>query len=296
MKTAMVLLIVAAFALGGCDDDDDVTILRESPAPQPPQGVTSVTGDDAVYLFWFGPYDHDLDEFIVYRSDVADAGYNEIGRVDAEDNPNLNLIIYKYIDLTAANGDSWYYAVATVDLDGRVSELSAEDVFDTPRPEGEVQLADTTASPADAGYNFVFDTIVSFDSPFADIWIDQVGGTFYINSGLSRDSWLQDMGYTDVFTDTIVYPDTLRDVGEAPVDGWTAFTGIELIEGHTYVIWTDDQHFAKMRVKELYANSVLFQWAYQLVRGLPELAPPSDGGDGSVVIDNSSSNNAAVGQ
>lgn len=290
VKKVMIVLTVAAFALGGCGGDDDITIIRQNPDPQPPQGLTSVTGDEAVFLFWFGPYDRDLKEFIVYSSEEAEAGYEEIGRVAAIDNPDLDLIIYEYVDLGAGNGDTWYYAIASVDLDGRVSELSAEEVFDTPRPEGEVRLWDRAALGSQSGYSFLLDSIVSWDDDVADVWVDSVEGVFYLNDGASIPDF-QDMGYTESFDD----------IGWAPQVGWSQLLFMELIAGHTYVLRIGtfpDYNYGKMRVKSIGVSSVLFQWAFQTSLNNPELAPPSDGGEGPVVIDNpnSSSANAATGQ
>ncbi|MCB0748236.1 MAG: hypothetical protein KDC90_12320, partial [Ignavibacteriae bacterium] len=41
--------------------------------------------------------------------------------------------------------------------------------------------------------------------------------------------------------------------------------------GHTYVIWTWDNHFAKVRVKAITGDRVVFDWAYQLLEGEPQL-------------------------
>ena len=37
--------------------------------------------------------------------------------------------------------------------------------------------------------------------------------------------------------------------------------------GHTYVIWTWDNHFAKIRIKSISNERVVFDWAYQLLEG-----------------------------
>ncbi|HMB69817.1 MAG TPA: hypothetical protein VKU85_10915, partial [bacterium] len=63
--------------------------------------------------------------------------------------------------------------------------------------------------------------------------------------------------------------------------------GVELIPGHTYVVWTHDSYFAKLRVvaiveKAGIPSAILFDWAYQVDQGNPELAPPAPvaaGGD-----------------
>ena len=63
----------------------------------------------------------------------------------------------------------------------------------------------------------------------------------------------------------------------SPEYGWSDLGYVELILGHTYVIWTADDHFAKMRMESMNASgSVTFQWAYQTAQGILELAPPAN--------------------
>jgi len=245
---------VALFALNGCEEDNTAF----DPVPAAPQGVYSVTGDFAVYLYWYGPYERDIAEFIIWRSNQPREGYVEIGRRPAVDNPNLDLIIYEYIDTSVINGTTYYYAVSAVDFAGQVSDLSAEEVFDTPRPEGIVKLFDIAVDPSRAGFLFADQSYA--DSGVADIYIDRANGIFYLNAG-NIDTHLQDMGYTDTFSV----------IGYAPQDGWSEVGWLEVIEGHTYVIWTDDNHYAKLRAASINPQSVTFEWAYQTAAGNPEL-------------------------
>ncbi len=39
------------------------------------------------------------------------------------------------------------------------------------------------------------------------------------------------------------------------------------IVGHTYVFWTWDNHFAKIRISSITPDRMVFDWAYQLVEG-----------------------------
>ncbi len=72
---------------------------------------------------------------------------------------------------------------------------------------------------------------------------------------------IQDAGYH-------LYMD---DVGWAPPDGWSPRGAVELIEGHIYVVWTRDDHYAKFRVTSLAPGRVIFDWAYQTAQGNQEL-------------------------
>ena len=259
-KLFPILVVLGVLVLVGCDDDNCIF----NPVPAAPQGVFSITGDRAVYLYWYGPYEADIVEFIIWRSDEPVHNYREIGRRPAEHNPELDLWQYEYIDETPQNSVTYYYAVSSVDQAGQVSELSAEEVKDTPRPEGQVFLFDAAIEPSLSGYHFADSSTV--DSSESDVYVDRFNGVFYLNAGNDYTD-LQDMGYTESFDD----------IGWAPQDGWSELGWLEIIQGHTYVIWTDDLHFAKMRVETINPNSVTFRWAYQTAPDNPELAPRPDG-------------------
>ncbi len=258
-KLFLIFAALGVFALVGCEDDDCIF----NPAPAAPQGVYSVTGDRAVYLYWYGPYEADIVEFIVWRSYEPVHNYREIGRRPAEDNRKLDLWIYEYVDETAQNGVTYHYAVSAVDEAGRVSHLSAEEVFDTPRPEGQVILFDVAIEPSLTGYHFADSSTV--DSSLADVYVDRFDGVLYLNAGNDY-THLQDMGYTD----------SLDEINYAPRYGWSQVGWVVITPGHTYVIWTDDGHFAKMRVKSINLNSVTFDWAYQTAPDNPELTARTD--------------------
>jgi hypothetical protein len=259
MRRVFYSIIAGVVALNGCEDDNGII----DPVPAAPQGVYSVTGDQEVYLYWYGPYERDIAEFIIWRSSQPREGYVEIGRRPALDNPDLDLIIYEYIDGSVTNGVTYYYAVSSVDYAGQVSDLSAEEVFDTPRPEGIVKLFDVASDPTRAG--FLFSDYSYADTATADVYVDRAGGIFYLNAG-NIDTDIQDMGYTDTFSV----------IGYAPQDGWSEVGWLEIIEGHTYVIWTDDGHFAKMRAQSVNPKSVTFEWAYQTAPNNPELVAGPD--------------------
>lgn len=272
MKVKYISLLLVLLALGvvGCDDDDGVIGVVD-PIPATPQGVYSITGDHAVWVYWNGIYDTDVAEYVVYRSLEATTGYQAIATVDAESNPNLDLIIYQYADQTANNGTTYWYAVTAVDRAGQESELSAEDVFDTPRPEGQATIFFNDATPLLAGFNLATQMNVPDTSSAADIWLDRdLGGIPYINAG-NIDTDIQDMGFTYSFDE----------IGWSPDMGWSELGWSEIILGHTYVIWTADNHFAKMRAVSFNTgvgglNSVTFEWAYQTDPGNLELSPAVD--------------------
>lgn len=264
------VLLVPAFMLASCSDDDNPVAPH---TPLTPQGVYTITGDHAVEVWWNGVYDTDVKEYVVWRSLEATTNYSEIARVAADANPNLDLLTYQYIDNDVSNGTTYYYAVSSVDHEGRVSPLSAENAYDTPRPQGEVILFPLQLDSTMAGFNLATQHVVNYNSPIADIYIDLFQGTKYINVSNTQTD-IMDMGYTSNFNEITVSPVVAQD------SGWSTLGFYEITIGHTYIIWTADNHYAKMRVEDnnLITGSVQFQWGYQTASGNPELAPSQNGG------------------
>lgn len=259
MKNFVRFLIpgLLALVLMGCEDDNTVFV---DVVPAAPQGVYSITGNNAVYIYWYGPYERDINRYLIYRSNNATTGYVEIGSVDALSNPNLDLIIYEFIDNQAVNGQTYYYAVASVDNAGQVSELSAENVFDTPRPEGTAIIFDVAVDSTLSGYDLSTQSNVNYNDLNADVFIDRFSGVFYLNAADALTD-LQDVGFTESFDD----------IGYAPTDGWSENGWAEIVLGHTYIVWTRDLNYAKLWVESINASSVRFRWAYQTDPDNPEL-------------------------
>ena len=261
MKTKLLTILIAlsALLLIGCEDDDAIL----DPPPAAPQGVHSVTGNGEVRVYWNGPYEADLREYVILRSFEEFDNYVEIGRVDALANPDLDLIIYEYVDLNVANGQTYYYAVMTVDRAGQTSDLSAETVWDTPRPEGVVTLVTADLRPDSSGFHFDLQQLV--DSSLADVFLTGFDERFFLTARLATTD-IQDLGFTD----------HIDSVDVSPLDGWSNYFDVEVIAGHTYAIWTDDNHFAKMRATTVGSTRVIFEWAYQIDEGNPQLKPRAD--------------------
>jgi hypothetical protein len=263
------LILGTALLMAACNENDNPVYPQHEPLT--PQGIYSITGNHAVYVYFNGVYDTDVSEYLVYRSYTPDNGYAVVGHVAAESNPYLDLLIYEYVDQGLTNGTTYYYAVASVDNEGRVSELSAENVYDTPRPEGTSTVFPMEIEPTLSGYSLAAAARVSYDSPAADIYIDQVTGVDYINVG-NAETDIMDMGYTKSFDEISVSPSISVD------SGWSAVGYYEVVPGHTYVIWTSDNHFAKVRIDQINGSgSIGFHWAYQTDTGNPELVAPQGG-------------------
>ncbi len=264
MRVLLVVLIaVSALAFVGCDNDTDyivyeeVIYLDESNPPPVPQGVFSVTRDEQVLLYWL-PIDDvngDFDKYIVYRSNDPDTGYWAIGETTGE----------YFFDNGVSNGATYFYAVSSIDYDGNLSDLSYEYVFDTPRPQGVNRtIFDYNDFPNESGWSLANEELVNYQSPLADFYLEYLPGddVFYINVA-SLDTDIQDMGFTN----------DLDEIDYSPEFGWSQNGWLEVIWGHTYVIWTEDNHFAKVRITYINDNNIIFDWAYQVDTGNMELKP-----------------------
>lgn len=260
----LILLAWGTAFIAGCDDNNDHYIIHEDNTPPAvPRGLYSVTGNEAVFLFWYPNTENDFDFYAVYRSTVDLSGpYSEIGTTSDPE----------FVDDDVTNGNTYFYAVTAVDDALNESDLSYEDVFDTPRPEGTgVRVYDYNTKPAVSAFDFSTHHVVDGDDPDGDVWFDTATTTsyaygeqlrFFINAG-NDGTDMQDYGYTG----------SLDAVDWSPTLGWSEIGWIELIQGHSYIIWTSDNHFAKIRITgiDFITNSVRFDWAYQVDEGNPEL-------------------------
>ena len=115
------------------------------------------------------------------------------------------------------------------------------------------------------GLDFSADVRRPFDAAATDIYFGIEGGRPAMIAA-DDDTDLQDAGYVP-----------LDVLGWAPPRGWTAEDRVTMIEGHSYYVWTRDDHFAKFHVVELDAQRVIIDWAYQTSRANPELLLPGGG-------------------
>ena len=265
--TMLSLLAVLMVAFTGCDDDDGFPYDNTPPAS--PRNVNSITGDNRVDVYWDHNTESDLLGYNVWRSDSYDGRYIQLGYTFSEVN--------YFVDYSARNGVTYFYGVTAYDNNNNESDLSPEEVFDTPRPEGFGEVVfDFFRYPETAGYDFSRYDVVEYNSLEADFFFENFEGTLWIN--VWSDTDIQDMGSTiDIY-----------DITWAPSDGWVQLNPdenvkyVEAIEGNTYVIWTNNNHYAKIRVKQLTAERMVFDWAYQLVDGNRELKR-NDNGETDVI-------------
>jgi len=253
MKRIILILTILAgviFLSYGCEKKVYVVEPDDTP-PCIPKGVYSVTGNECIYIYWEENDEPDFKNYRIYRTLDPEDGFTYL----------VSTTVSQYTDLNVSNGTTYYYIITAVDYSGNESEVSKA-IYDTPRPEGfNETLYDMAVSPNNAGFFFGGQQVVPWNDLDCDIYLDKVSGIFYLNTTEGTD--IQDFGYTDDLDDINVAPDTSV--------GWSQLGYVEVILGHTYIIWTWDNHYAKLRITNIYTNYIRFDWAYQTDAGNPEL-------------------------
>ena len=238
-----IVVSIAMLLFAGCQAP---FVFVDLTPPSPPQGIYTETGDGQVEIFWNRNPEPDLDGYHVLVSRTYSGPFSLIGTTRQT----------HFVDNAARNGTTYYYAITSYDFSGNESELSTDVAYDTPRPEGyDVVLNNYRTNPATAGYDFSTYSIGPYDDAYTDVFFENYNGVLYLNTW--EDSDIQDVGYTS----------SLYDIGDAPTQGWSPSKDVRVITGHTYVVWTWDNHYAKLRVTSLSGTRVVFDWAYQLQTG-----------------------------
>ena len=257
MKKVFLLLILMVgwvFIFGGCEDE--VYILRpDYTPPSVPKGLYSVTAHEAVYLYWYDNDEEDFKEYRVYRREDGEDYYYRIATTK----------IAEYVDWNVENGTTYFYAVTARDRHGNESDFS-DVVYDTPRPEGfDWRMYDRFYKPSLSGFDFSKPEVLHWRDYYTDIYLEYDHGleTFFLCVADSLTD-IQDFGYTE----------DLDDVNWSPSEGWSRVGWVEVIQGHSYIVWTADDHYAKLRVNEIVSDiKIYFDWAHQVDQGNQELAP-----------------------
>lgn len=250
-----VAVITSLFLLQACNvnDPNHHNNNYDNTPPLPPTGIQVINGDNQVNLSWIQNRENDLAGYNIYFSTTYDGKYTLIGTSTNN----------YFIDNGAQNGVLNYYAVTAFDASGNESALSKDVAYATPRPEGFNQaISDYRQFPNTAGYSFSTYSVVAFDSTLTDFFFENYNGKLYL----------------DVYTDTDILDagptNDIYDIAFAPASGWSPTNDTTVVIGHTYVILTWDNHYAKVRIKNIINNErIIFDWAYQLVPGNTQLKP-----------------------
>lgn len=258
MKTISILFtIILTLGILGCDDHRDRIIEYDTTPPLPPVGIRTISLDNSIEIRWIDNQETDISGYKIYVSNSFNGRYDLLGSSSKT----------SFIDRGARNGVTYFYAVTAYDFSGNESELSRDVVYDTPRPEGfNVLLQNRYISPNASGYDFSAYSIVNYNTDMTDFYVEftQKGVPYFV---VWEDTDIQDMGFSI----------DLDEITSAPTEGWSPTKDALLILGHTYVIHTWDNHYAKIRVKDIRSNTVQFDWAYQTSKGNTELRPMNAG-------------------
>jgi hypothetical protein len=278
-------LLGVGFGLGGCDDDDCIECLDDDP-PAVPTGVFSVTGNGQVTVYWNDIWQRDLIGYLVWRDDDdPDSVYELIADVAWDENFDEQSGLHWFTDRGLQNGRTYYYAVSSYDAAGNESELSFENVFDTPRPEGfQVEMFDHGTNPNLSGFDFsdlVSQAVPGGAAP-ADIRVvwRPVGPVAYpFVEAVPRQAAGAGVALQDYGTVMNADGEIILDwVSYAPLDGYAPSGRAELILGHAYIVriaeGPNDVHYAKFAVTVVRGSSVVIDWAYQVAEGNRELKVP----------------------
>lgn len=244
--------LISIFLLESCSRHGLFEIDTQPPAP--PTGVYVVNGDNRADISWNNSKSRDVAGYNVYYAYSYDGKYTLLG--STTDN--------YYVDYGVQNGVTYYYAVTAYDYNGNESDLSYDNASATPRPEGFNEVIfDYRNYPNLSGFSFTTYTVVPYDDKSADLFFENYNGTYYVD--VWDDTDIQDMGPTN----------DIYDIPYAPSSGWSTTKDAVAIPGHTYVIWTWDNYYAKIRIKTITNEKMIFDWAFQTVKGNIELKTKS---------------------
>ncbi|HVP39819.1 MAG TPA: fibronectin type III domain-containing protein [Candidatus Saccharimonadales bacterium] len=265
LASVAILAGLIGLTASGCHDNRD-----SWQVPAAPRGVRSVTGDGRVTITWLANTESDIRGYNVYWSPASGGGQGPYKRMGFTHDTF-------WVDTDVQNGVTYYYAVTAVNDAGMESELSADNVHDTPRPEGyDLRL-----------YNAAYDSLdgaardssgLRFDTHTVQTgWRDPGADVFYKGAAGDRGLYTED---TTTYIVDMGPATSLQDVDYAPATGWSTGT-VMLVAGHAYVIHTRDDYYASMYVREVQDRWLLLDWAFQTDQGNRELKGTAPGARGA---------------
>lgn len=244
--------------------------------PPAPNAPLVIALDNTLYLTW-GDASRDVADFSFYRVYQSD-GPDEflLGETDSEG----------FLDQLAGNGITYSYFVTAVDADGHESEGSSI-VSGAPRPDyhGEL-LRSYFELPAESGYIFSEDEatvpVVSGDDPLRHFRLEvDAGDFFFLVPGAGTEIHLNGVATSALKCGPGADFDCV-DLSIAPASGYTTLP-VEVFPGVSYAMRVEGNdgltHYGVIRVEHVAIDQngylMIFDWAYQLVAGSPDLVPPA---------------------
>lgn len=250
---------------------------RRVPPPVPDQTAV-IALDDANYIVW-GEAARGASDFSFYRVYQAAPDGNDylLGETDSEG----------FLDLLAANGQTYEYFVTAVDVDGHES-LGSQLASGTPRVDytGEI-LYDYFDDQTLSGFRFQEDEsaspILGGDHPDAHFSVERdVDGLWWLRPGPAAGSSVHPNGvFTSALKCGVAADATCLDATTAPTGNVYTVDPVRIDPEHTYflrVIGDDGEvHYGAIRVALQGVNQdggvIVIDWAYQLQAGNPALSP-----------------------
>ena len=256
--------------------DDAIRVSIPQPTPPPVPGQLAVVAlDHANYVHWSDGA-RNASDFSFYRVYLKAANGTSyvLGETDSEG----------FLDLLAENGLSYTYFVSAVDEDGHESAGSVA-AKGTPRPDYQAEwMYDWFDRPASSGFRF---RTSDQDNPI----VSGSDAARHFRLETDADGWWLVPG-----TNTDIYPSSwtttalkcgpaadaeCTDVSRAPTAGYVHDDiGLEPQSSYVLRVRGDDgqSHYGVIRVTMLGSDQngdalMIFDWAYQLQAGSPDLAP-----------------------
>jgi hypothetical protein len=260
MNRLLLPLLALGILLGGCSEKTTAPVAP----PAAPRGLFSITGDRQITLVWVANTEPDLASYLIYKGPCGgpDCAYTRIAAIAAPAGSEY----VQYVVTGLTNGETRFYAVAAVNRAGVESDLSYNDVHDTPRPAGTgLQLNNFIVYDSKIGYDFSAFARTNTPDPPTDIFFGYYEDTAgFVHQQIFVPDYstdIQDAGYVSA----------LDLVDFAPDSGWSPSGTVEAVKGHAYVVWTRENTFAKFRVTAVGPTQVTLDWAYQTDPGNGEL-------------------------
>lgn len=261
------------------ETESTVTVLVPTFTPPPvPDAVAVIALDNANYLTW-GTAARDAADFSHYKVYQELEGQSYLlGETDSEG----------FLDLLAANGETYAYFLTSVDSDGHESNGSALGEG-TPRPDFHGEwLYDYFDQPTVSGFRFAEDEvtnpIVSGDAAVRHFRLESDAQGWWIVPGPG--TAIYPTGFATTALKCGVAADaTCEDVSVAPTNGYV-MQDVQIFTQESYVLEVigDDGlvHYGVIRPELLGVDQngdgiMIFAWAYQLQAGNPNLVSPTGG-------------------
>ena len=254
----------------------DVFVPQVTPPPVPDLPAV-IALDDANFLSW-GSASRGAQDFSHYRVFIADPSGDDflLGETDSEG----------FLDLLAANGNTYEYFVSAVDVDGHESGGSLL-ASGTPRPDFHGEwLYNDLDQPSLSGFRFqedeTSDPIVDGLSQSRHFRLEVDVNGWWLVAGPGTD--IHSLGFATTALKCGVGADAgCTDLSVAPGSGYTT-NDVSVAPDTSYALRVigDDglTHFGVIRVIALDFDQngdalMIFDWAYQIQAGNPSLVPPS---------------------